>query len=372
MSESSAKLDDFNVYPDKDKDGNEYPAFPVCGSCGSNCGTVDIPRNAKEPDKKVYLNVKLDDDGEEPTEKLAMKIYDLNGAVLPKNSNGLFDLNILNVPLFNFGDVDENYYINEHVIAPNDTVAQIPIEGQDLTDFVISMEDNALDEHPIKLNDLFKISIDETQKLVVITVKNHDELNYESDRIKQKYQVTLSLKDKGGVEGCKTVTAQTTIKIADVNEAPTIDYVEDKNPDFPAPPTPFIIHPKENLDDETPIGVVHATDPDFKSNSRYDHLEFEIIYDPNDVVPFKMIGSEIVVDGKDKLNYEKREEYIFDVRVTNCEWDPIKEEIVPPAPGDKCPEAVQTVTVKLQNVPEDPKIECKEDDDDCEGPYYVA
>ena len=309
LSESSAKLDDFNVYPDKDKDGNEYPTFPVCGSCGSNCGTVDIPRNAKEPDKKVYLNVKLDDDGEEPTEKLAMKIYDLNGAVLPKNSNGLFDLNILNVPLFNFGDVDENYYINEHVIAPNDTVAQIPIEGQDLTDFVISMEDNALDEHPIKLNDLFKISIDETQKLVVITVKNHDELNYESDRIKQKYQVTLSLKDKGGVEGCKTVTAQTTINIKDINESP---YFVNFGP----------YEVKEHSPKGTSVGFVLAEDPDV--DPAYNTLVYTIpVNEDNDKtndVPFAINPStgEITVaePDKEKFDYETHPlPYVFNVEV---------------------------------------------------------
>lgn len=309
LSESSAKLDDFNVYPDKDKDGNEYPAFPVCGSCGSNCGTVDIPRNAKEPDKKVYLNVKLDDDGEEPTEKLAMKIYDLNGAVLPKNSNGLFDLNILNVPLFNFGDVDENYYINEHVIAPNDTVAQIPIEGQDLTDFVISMVDNALDEHPIKLNDLFKISIDETQKLVVITVKNHDELDYESDRIKQKYQVTLSLKDKGGVEGCKTVTAQTTINIKDINEPP---YFVNFGP----------YEVKEHSPKGTSVGFVLAEDPDV--DPAYNTLVYTIpVNEDNDKtndVPFAINPStgEITVaePDKEKFDYETHPlPYVFNVEV---------------------------------------------------------
>ncbi len=309
LSKSTAELADFNVYPNEDKDGNEYPAFPVCGSCGSNCGTVDIPRNAKEPDKKVYLNVKLDDDGEEPTEKLAMKIYDLNGAVLPKNSNGLFDLNILNVPLFNFGDVDENYYINEHAIAPNDTVAKIPIEGQDFTDFVISMVDNASDTHPVKLNDLFNISIDETKKLVVITVKNHDELNYESDRIKKKYQVTLNLKDKGGVEGCKTVTAQTTINIEDINEPP---YFVNFGP----------YEVKEHSPKGTSVGFVLAEDPD--DDPAYNTLVYTIpVNEDNDKtndVPFAINPStgEITVaePNKEKFDYETHPlPYVFNVEV---------------------------------------------------------
>ena len=307
LSKSTAKLADFNVYPNKDKVGNYYPKFPVCGT--DDYGEVDIPRNAREPDEKVYLNVYLDDDGDEPTEILKMKIYDLNGAVLPKGSDGLFDLNILNVPLFNFGDVDENYYINEHAIAPNDTVAKIPIEGQDFTDFVISMVDNASDTHPVKLNDLFNISIDETKKLVVITVKNHDELNYESDRIKKKYQVTLSLQDKGGVEGCKTVTAQTTINIKDINEPP---YFVNFGP----------YEVKEHSPKGTSVGFVLAEDPD--DDPAYNTLVYTIpVNEDNDKtndVPFAINPStgEITVaePNKEKFDYETHPlPYVFNVEV---------------------------------------------------------
>ena len=310
LSESSAKLDDFNVYPDKDKDGNEYPAFPVCGSCGSNCGTVDIPRNAKEPDKKVYLNVKLDDDGEEPTEKLAMKIYDLNGAVLPKNSNGLFDLNILNVPLFDFGDVEKEYKIAENSVSPNDTVAKIPIEGQNFTDFVIEMFDKAgSDTHPVKLNDLFDIAINETEKFVAITVKKHDELDYESDRIKHEYQVTLNLKDKGGVEGCKTVSAQTTLKITDVNEPPY--FVEFG---------PYKIPENSEVGVEVDPNRAHAEDPD--KDVAFNTLVYSIpVNEDNDKtndVPFKIHPQTgvITVADKSKLDYETHSlPYVFNVEV---------------------------------------------------------
>ena len=305
LSKSTAKLADFNVYPNKDKVGNYYPKFPVCGT---DYGEVDIPRNAREPDEKVYLNVYLDDDGDEPTEILKMKIYELNGAVLPKGSDGLFDLNILNVPLFDFGDVDENYYIEENS-ALDDIVAEIPVEGQDFTDFVISMVDNASDTHPVKLNDLFNISIDETKKLVVITVKNHDELNYESDRIKKKYQVTLSLQDKGGVEGCKTVTAQTTINIKDINEPP---YFVNFGP----------YEVKEHSPKGTSVGFVLAEDPD--DDPAYNTLVYTIpVNEDNDKtndVPFAINPStgEITVaePNKEKFDYETHPlPYVFNVEV---------------------------------------------------------
>ena len=305
LSNSTAELADFNVAPKKDKNGVEYPKFPVCGS---GEGSVEIPRNATEPDKKVYLNVYLDDNGDEETEILKLKIYDLEGAVLPKNSDGLFDLNILNVPLFDFGKVKENYYIEENS-ALDDIVAEIPIEGQDFTDFVISMVDNASDTHPVKLNDLFNISIDETKKLVVITVKNHDELNYESDRIKKMYQVTLSLQDKGGVEGCKTVTAQTTINIKDINEPP---YFVNFGP----------YEVKEHSPKGTSVGFVLAEDPD--DDPAYNTLVYTIpVNEDNDKtndVPFAINPStgEITVaePNKEKFDYETHPlPYVFNVEV---------------------------------------------------------
>ncbi len=308
LSKSTAKLADFNVYPNKDKVGNDYPKFPVCGT--DDYGEVDIPRNAREPDEKVYLNVYLDDDGDEPTEILKMKIYDLNGAVLPKGSDGLFDLNILNVPLFDFGDVEKEYKIAENSVSPNDTVAKIPIEGQDFTDFVIEMVDKAgSDAHPVKLNDLFNIAINETEKFVAITVAKHDELDYESDRIKLEYQVTLSLKDKGGVEGCKTVTAQTTLKITDVNEPPY--FVEFG---------PYSIPENSEVGTKVDPNRAHAEDPD--KDVAFNTLVYSIPVnedaDKTNDVPFTIHPQTgvITVADKSKLDYETHSlPYVFNVEV---------------------------------------------------------
>ncbi|WP_405341726.1 cadherin domain-containing protein [Fibrobacter sp.] len=307
LSKSTAELADFNVYPNKDKDGNYYPKFPVCGT---SSGDVVIPRNAKEPEEKVYLNVFLDDDGDEPTEILKMKIYDLNGAVLPKGSDGLFDLNILNVPLFDFGDVEKEYKIAENSVSPNDTVAKIPIEGQDFTDFVIEMVDKAgSDEHPVKLNDLFNIAINETEKFVAITVAKHDELDYESDRIKLEYLVTLSLKDKGGVEGCKTVTAQTTLKITDVNEPPY--FVEFG---------PYTIPENSEVGTKVDPNRAHAEDPD--KDVAFNTLVYSIPVnedaDKTNDVPFTIHPQTgvITVADKSKLDYETHSlPYVFNVEV---------------------------------------------------------
>ena len=369
--EGIASIGDFNK-DTEDPENEGYPYFPICGS--NQYGTVNIPENKTAPSTPVYLNVKVDTD-DEPTEYLKMKIYDLTGAVFPENNDdGIFYLKILNVSPLAYKEVEDHYDIPENSVAPNDVVAEIEYESA-TTNLVAGM--TAADDPNDILNKLFDITVDETRKVVVITVKKNIEapyaLDYESTKIKQSYKVTLTLKDNGGATGCneaKPVT--TTIKITDVNEAPEITGLVEKNPDYIGSPTPFILYPKENLKDEDSVGIVQVFDVDTKSNGRYDHQEFEIIYDPNDVVPFKMIDSVIVVDGDNKLNYEKRKEYTFDVRVTNCEWDPINKKIVPPAPGDKCPEAVQTVTVKLQNVPEEPEISCKDNSDPkCKGPYDV-
>ena len=143
----------------------------------------------------------------------------------------------------------------------------------------------------------------------MITVKNHDELNYESDRIKKKYQVTLSLQDKGGVEGCKTVTAQTTINIKDINEPP---YFVNFGP----------YEVKEHSPKGTSVGFVLAEDPD--DDSAYNTLVYTIpVNEDNDKtndVPFAINPStgEITVaePNKEKFDYETHPlPYVFNVEV---------------------------------------------------------
>ena len=355
-SEGVASIQDFGTNAESSK----YPEFPICKDDNSVYGEVRISSGNKTPDDPVLLNAKYDTK-DEPTETLYFKVFDLGAAVFPKgNTSGVFELYIQNTPIFSFKDVEDNYYIDENSEVGNDTVAQIEVVGVSTSDLIASMTDDDTDANSVKLNDLFNITFDATKSSVVITVKKHDELNYESSRIKQVYNVTLKLTDNCGSTTCQEKTAKTKINVTDVNEAPTINQVEDLNPDAPTV-LPLTVHPYENSKDGDAIGVVKATDVDTKSNGKYNHLEYEIL---DKTVPFRMradvnggnTDSTIVVSGNNKLDFETKNVYTFDVRVTSCEWDPVNKVVIPPAPGDKCPEDIKTITVRLQNVNEPPII----------------
>ena len=139
-----------------------------------------------------------------------------------------------------------------------------------------------------------------------------------------------------------------------MNEAPTITGVEDLNGDYKGTKDDFTFYPKEDLVAGGPVGYVHTYDPDVEHLNEFGYREFSLD-NPNNY-PFEMKDSLLVLTKK--LDYEKdSKEYTFDVIVNNCERAKNSagkyEKINPP----KCTEPVkQTVTVKLQDVPEPPKI----------------
>ena len=347
----TVSISDFN----KKSDDSKYPEFPIC-SRGEK-GHVSIPANSKTPAENVYLNVKFDK-LDEPTEYLKFKIFNLVSAVLPKGNSGVFYLPIENTPLFNFKEVKDHYDIAENS-AIGDTVAKIELEGISDADILVSMADNGT-EATVKLNQLFNIAIDPAKTFVAITVKNHDELNYESPRIKQAYSITLTLTDNCGTSDCKEKTAKTKINVLDVNEVPTIERIYD--PSLTVAAGNFdTLSVKENVAKETTVGIVNAVDPDIYNVIAYGHLDFSIV---ESGIPFTMKDSVIIVNDASKMNHETKDSvYTFTVKVDNCElatdgsWT------------KNCLTTSHKVTVKIVNVPEDPEIECFGGDQNCKGPY---
>ena len=202
--------------------------------------------------------------------------------------------------------------------------------------------------------------------LRVLVKKNID---YETND--EYFNVTISVTDKDGLDS----SIDRRINITDVNETPWVTGVTDLNQDYVGThATVFTIYPKENLKKGDSVGVVVAKDPDTKNVAKFGHLEYEIL-DPNGTVPFEMRHDTIVVKYPDSLNFELSNvvKYVFDVKVTNCEWNPTTNK---PVTGGVCRDTTQTVTAILQNVPEGPEINCKVDangvvDPDCKGPYNV-
>ena len=223
-----------------------------------------------------------------------------------------------------------------------------------------------------KFNDLFEVPdhviVKDGKMWLVVAVKDSSKLNYEAIT-KTSFAITVTVTDHAGASGSKKATVKKTIAVKDVNEAPEITGVRGINDGLPADSVrkAFTLYPVENLGKDAKIGVVQATDPDTK-NADYRHLEYRIIPDASNPIPFYMKGgtdSTIYVGDSTKMNHEDNIVYTFDVEVMNC---------LKNASGkytESCLADTAKITVKIQNVPEDPKIQCYTGDTNCNGPYDV-
>ena len=304
--EGVASIQDFN----KSTYNSKYPAFPICEK--NEYGEVVIPSEKRKPTVPVYLSVRYDSE-DEPTETLYFKVFDLTAAVFPEGNeggddSGIFPLYIQNTPLFNFKDVKDHYDIEENS-AIGDTVAKIEIVGVSTNDLLVSMADNDADANPVLLNDLFNIAVDPTNSFVAITVKNHDELNYESSRIKQIYDITMTLTEDCGAATCQAKTAKTKINVTDINEPPY--FVEFG---------PYTIPENSEVGVEVDPNRAHADDPD--KDAAFNTLVYSIPVnedaDKTNDVPFKINSKTgvITVADKSKMDYETHPlPYVFDISV---------------------------------------------------------
>ncbi len=203
-----------------------------------------------------------------------------------------------------------------------------------------------------------------------IFVKKGAKLDYEStdSLLYVKVKVADNGQTTADPDDAMDTTVVVTIRMIDVNETPYVSEVENLNKDYKGTAEEFTLYPKEKLDEGDSIGVVSAVDPDVAHPEMYGHKEYSIV-DPNDEIPFVMSNDTIRVKDPEKLDFEAGEEvkFVFDVKVTNCEWDVVNNKAT-----DKCLDTTQTVTVILQDVPEDPVLKCKDETDPkCNGPYDV-
>ena len=132
------------------------------------------------------------------------------------------------------------------------------------------------------------------------------------------FNVILTLKDLAG----DSAKLEKKIYVTDVNEKPTID---DFNETI-----------DENLPNDTPVGTLVATDPDTK-NEVFSKLTYAIL--DAETVPFYLDGNVIKVKDSEALNYEVTKEFQFKVTVSDIDYSD-----------------TATVTIKLNDVEENPKI----------------
>ncbi len=164
----------------------------------------------------------------------------------------------------------------------------------------------------------------DVSKSGVITVKvdNCPALDYEKNK---ELPIKVKVTDNGtDGEGDDTLSDTKTIyvKITDVNEAPKLDDKE--------------IHVSEDTKVETPVDTVTASDPD--KDPKYNELVYRII--EGDTSVFEIDSITGVITLKDSLDYETKPEYKLVIEVDDGEFT------------DKA-----TVTVKVDNVIETPKVE---------------
>lgn len=277
-------------------------------------------------------------------------------------------------------DVDEN--------TPTSTVfGKIAISDEDadddVTQIVVSMVGKNNSSGVAKAEDLFYVPEhpvkDASGKLwLAISVKDGSLLDYE--KINPSYVVTLTVNDRGGVTGSNTVAVLCTLVVNDVNETPEITGVRGLNDGFTGTTREdFTLYPKENLSKNASVGVVQAKDPDTKNPTKYGHLEYRIIPDASNPVPFTMKGgtgystdSTIYVSDSTKMNHEDGIVYSFNVETANCLKNASTGKYT-----QSCLYDTALVTVKIQNVPEGPEITCKVDasgivDPNCKGPFNIA
>jgi len=274
----NASIDDFNK------------EIPICGESEK---TVTILEGTKYPTEDLYLNVKADGI-KEGEEVLKMKIYDLQGAVMPGNLHqGYFSLYLID------GDI---YEINTDGLAKDipenkkDTIiGKVTIDGGDTTTrFSITNPKYVIDSIT-----------------GVITLK--EEYDYE---VKQKDTIRIIAHDS-----TKADTVDYVINILDVNENPII-----KDQTFSIP---------ENYGTKDSVGIVIVSDIDntkeFTNNKIVlaDTTNFRV--KDNKIYPKKSFDYE----SKDTIQTIKI--YAIDV-------------------NDNKLKDSATVTIKVNNVPEKPEV----------------
>ena len=151
------------------------------------------------------------------------------------------------------------------------------------------------------------------------------------------FNVTLTLKDQNGAAGCNEVTLEKKIYVSDVNEKPDVKDAE------------FAVD--ENSKKGDSVGVVEASDPD-KFNPDFGTLYYSLLDATAGSTPgadtlFNIDSTgKITVAENATLNYEETPVIYVKVRVTDKELSD-----------------TALVTVKLNDVDENPKIIIDDDDD---------
>lgn len=275
-----ATIDDFNG------------TIPVCGN---DTGSVKINMGDKYPETDVYLNVKIDGI-EENDESFKLKVFNLQGAVMPGNvHSGYFTLVLTDGNVFKI-DTTKTYSIPENQTG---AVGNVNVIGSSTNTRYFTLDTN-------------KISVDSLTGL--ITVK--EPFDFEKNPIEN---VIIYVNDE-----FKTDTNTLKINVIDVNENPIVE------------PQTFTL--SENTPIPAIIGKVIWSDLDTANNFKNN----EIMVVSGDTAIFKISTSGQITTTK-IFDYETdKSEYTIVVRV---------QDKLEPTLYDET-----TITITLKDINESPII----------------
>ncbi len=363
----------------KIKDANDKPVIenktltvPENSQAGTVVGTVP----AKDEDKWSKLTYSLADvntndqvaklftvdnngvikvakdstlDYEERNEYQVLVIVTDNGS--DKGFENLSDTAIVTIKV---GDENEppefiddgkpSYKVAENT-ATGIEIARYQIKDPDAVDanFATSLKVSLVDnntQNSILAQNLFNIKVETRNDSTFAVIRVASVPDFEA--IKEAngdtlFNVTLTLKDQNGAAGCNEVTLEKKIYVSDVNEKPDVKDAE------------FAVD--ENSKKGDSVGVVEASDPD-KFNPDFGTLYYSLLDATAGSTPgadtlFNIDSTgKITVAENATLNYEETPVIYVKVRVTDKELSD-----------------TALVTVRLNDVDENPKIIIDDDDD---------
>ena len=270
------------------------------------------------------------------------------------SSRGFQDLSDTAVVTIKVSDVNEppefiddgkpSYKVAENTEAGIE-VARYEIRDPDAADanfattLKVSIADNNT-QNSILAESLFNIKVEKRNDSTFAVIRVASVPDFEA--IKEAngdtvFSVTLTLKDQNGVAGCNEVTLDKKIYVTDVNEKPDVKDAE------------FAVNENSKMGDS--VGVVEASDPD-KYNPNFGTLYYSLLDATAGSTPgadtlFNIDNTgKITVAENATLNYEETPVIYVKVRVTDKELSD-----------------TALVTVKLNDVDENPKIIIDDDDD---------
>ena len=294
-----------------------------------------------EQDSVYYVKVVVTDNGKDfgftnlsDTATVTIKLKDVNED--PKFEKVDDEYNVVE-------STKENPVVNGYVIGK---ALVFDPDAKDVGGLTAALVDKNKKAGTTSAEDLFNVTVVKHSNVdsakvgyayVVISVKDSAKLDYEAlynaSISGVLFDVTLTLTDDSG----ESVSADTKIRVDDSNEAPSIEDAT------------FSV--AENSSVNTEVGALTVTDPD-DYNEFFRELVYTIV-DEN--VPFRMDSNVVKVNGE--LNHEVTTTYTFKVAVTDAHEDALTD--------------TATVTITIDNVNENPDLDCLEDDDNCNGPYDI-